>query len=95
MPGTRPAEQNQDEVLFDIGPTAVKDLYRITLREDLPAGEFGFVGGNTRSKSTSNVGIIDVYDFGIDRKEDSAPARLSLHPALFEHARSGVPRMDQ
>ena len=66
-------EQNQDEVLCDIGPTSVKDLYRISPREDLPSGEFGFVEGNTGSKSTSNIEIIDVYDFGIDRKEDKLP----------------------
>jgi hypothetical protein len=62
-----------DEVLCDIGPTSVKDLYRISPREDLPSGEFGFVEGNTGSKSTSNIEIIDVYDFGIDRKEDKLP----------------------
>jgi len=60
-------------VLCDIGPTGVKDLYRISPREDLPSGEFGFVEGNTGSKSTSNIEIIDVYDFGIDRKEDKLP----------------------
>jgi cell division septation protein DedD len=63
-------EQNQDEVLVDIGPTSVKDLYRIFPREDLPSGEFGFVEGNTGSKSASNIEILDVYDFGIDRKEE-------------------------
>ena len=63
-------EQNQDEVPCDIGPTAVKDLYRIFPREDIPSGEFGFVEGNTGSKSTSNIEILDVYDFAIDRKED-------------------------
>jgi hypothetical protein len=63
-------EQNQDEVPCDIGPTAVKDLYRIFPREDVPSGEFGFVEGNTGSKSTSNIEILDVYDFAIDRKED-------------------------
>ena len=51
-------------------PTAVKDLYRIFPREDIPSGEFGFVEGNTGSKSTSNIEILDVYDFAIDRKED-------------------------
>lgn len=66
-------EQNQDEVICDIGPTSVKDLYRITPREDLPSGEFGFVEGNTGSQSTSNIEIIDVYDFGVDRKEDKLP----------------------
>lgn len=76
-------EQNQDEVLCDIGPTSVKDLYRISPREDLPSGEFGFVEGNTGSKSTSNIEIIDVYDFGIDRKEDKLPLPdyLSTLPA--------------
>ncbi|MGO8733836.1 MAG: hypothetical protein ACLQVM_13710 [Terriglobia bacterium] len=63
-------EQNQDEVLIDIGPTSVRDLYRIFPREDLPSGEFGFVEGNTGSKSASNIEILDVYDFGIDRKEE-------------------------
>jgi hypothetical protein len=63
-------EQNQDEVPCDIGPTAVKDLYRIFPREDISSGEFGFVEGNTGSKSTSNIEILDVYDFAIDRKED-------------------------
>jgi len=63
-------EQNQDEVLLDIGPTSVKDLYKLAPREDLPAGEFGFVEGNTGSKSASDIEIIDVYDFGIDRKEE-------------------------
>ncbi|HLK65672.1 MAG TPA: hypothetical protein VKU19_19675 [Bryobacteraceae bacterium] len=63
-------EQNQDEVPCDIGPTPVKDLYRISPREDIPSGEFGFVEGNTGSKSTSNIEILDVYDFALDRKED-------------------------
>ena len=63
-------EQNQDEVPCDIGPTSVKDLYRIFPREDIPSGEFGFVEGNTGSKSTSNIEILDVYDFALDRKED-------------------------
>jgi hypothetical protein len=63
-------EQNQDEVPCDIGPTAVRDLYRIFPREDVPSGEFGFVEGNTGSKSTSNIEILDVYDFALDRKED-------------------------
>lgn len=63
-------EQNQDEVPCDIGPTGVKDLYRIFPREDVSSGEFGFVEGNTGSKSTSNIEILDVYDFAIDRKED-------------------------
>ena len=63
-------EQNQDEVPIDIGPTSVKDLYRIFPREDVPSGEFGFVEGNTGSKSASNIEILDVYDFAIDRKED-------------------------
>jgi hypothetical protein len=63
-------EQNQDEVPVDIGPTSVRDLYRISPREDLPSGEFGFVEGNTGSKSASNIEILDVYDFGVDRKEE-------------------------
>jgi hypothetical protein len=66
-------EQNQDEVPCDIGPTSVKDLYRISPREDLPSGEFGFVEGNTGGQSTSNIAIIDVWDFAIDRKEDKLP----------------------
>jgi hypothetical protein len=63
-------EQNQDEVPVDIGPTSVPDLYKISAREDLTSGEFGFVEGNTGSKSASNIDIIDVYDFGIDHKEE-------------------------
>ena len=55
---------------MDIGPTSVKVLYRIFPREDLPSGEFGFVEGDTGSKSASNIEILDVYDFGIDRKEE-------------------------
>jgi hypothetical protein len=68
-------EQNQDEVTVDIGPTAVRDLYRIFPREDIPSGEFGFVEGNTGSKSASNIEILDVYDFAIDRKEDKLPLK--------------------
>jgi hypothetical protein len=68
-------EQNQDEVACDIGPTSVKDLYRIFPRENLPSGEFGFVEGNTGSKSTSNIEILDVYDFGVDRKEEKLPLK--------------------
>ncbi len=71
-------EQNQDEVPIDIGPTSVKDLYRMFPREDIPSGEFGFVEGNTGSKSASNIEILDVYDFAIDRKED----KLSLQDYL-------------
>jgi hypothetical protein len=63
-------EQNQDEVPVDIGPTSVRDLYRISPREDLPSGEFGFVEGNTGNQSASDIEILDVYDFGIDRKEE-------------------------
>ncbi|HWZ56189.1 MAG TPA: hypothetical protein VNZ63_08975 [Verrucomicrobiae bacterium] len=63
-------EQNQDEVPVDIGPTSVKDLYRIAPREDLTSGEFGFIEGNTGSQSASDIEILDVYDFGIDRKEE-------------------------
>ena len=55
--------------------TAVKDLYRIFPREDVSSGEFGFVEGNTGSKSTSNIEILDVYDFAIDRKEDKMGLR--------------------
>ncbi|HEY3835538.1 MAG TPA: hypothetical protein VGL72_03160 [Bryobacteraceae bacterium] len=76
-------EQNQDEVPIDIGPAgSTKDLYRIFPREDIPAGEFAFVEGNSGSKSTSNIEIIDVYDFGIDRKEERMPLKeyLDTHP---------------
>ena len=76
-------EQNQDEVPIDIGPAGnTKDLYRIFPREDIPAGEFAFVEGNSGSKSTSNIEIIDVYDFGIDRKEERMPLKdyLDSHP---------------
>jgi hypothetical protein len=66
-------EQNQDEVPVDIGPTTVRDLYRISPREDLPSGEFGFVEGNTGNQSASDIEILDVYDFGIDRKEEKVP----------------------
>jgi hypothetical protein len=66
-------EQNQDEVPVDIGPTSVRDLYRISPREDLPSGEFGFVEGNTGNQSASDIEILDVYDFGIDRKEEKVP----------------------
>jgi hypothetical protein len=77
-------EQNQDEVLVDIGPTSVKDLYRIFPREDLPSGEFGFVEGDTGSKSASNIEILDVYDFGIDRKEEKLALKdyLDTLPAV-------------
>ncbi len=77
-------EQNQDEVPIDIGPAgSTKDLYRIFPREELPAGEFAFVEGNSGSKSTSNIEIIDVYDFGIDRKEEKMPLKeyLDSQPA--------------
>ncbi len=76
-------EQNQDEVPIDIGPAgSTKDLYRIFPREDLTSGEFAFVEGNSGSKSTSNIEIIDVYDFGIDRKEEKMPLKdyLDLQP---------------
>ncbi|HZS10328.1 MAG TPA: hypothetical protein VFD58_36200 [Blastocatellia bacterium] len=63
-------EQNQDEVLCDIGPTDVKDLYRITPREDLPSGEYSFVEGNPGAQASTNVDIIDVWDFGVDLKDD-------------------------
>jgi hypothetical protein len=66
-------EQNQDEAPVDIGPTSVRDLYRISPREDLPSGEFGFVEGNTGNQSASDIEILDVYDFGIDRKEEKVP----------------------
>ena len=79
-------EQNQDEVTVDIGPTSVKDLYRIFPREDLPSAEFGFVEGNTGSKSSSNIEILDVYDFAIDRKED----KLSLQDYLATVAGVGI-----
>jgi hypothetical protein len=63
-------EQNQDEILCDIGPTGIDNLHRITPREDLVSGEYGFVEGNTGTKSASNIDIIDVFDFGLDLKED-------------------------
>jgi hypothetical protein len=63
-------EQNQDEIPCDIGPTAVKDLYRLVPREDLPSGEFTFLEGNPGAQSSENVQIIDVWDFGIDLKDD-------------------------
>ena len=77
-------EQNQDEVPCDIGPTNVKDLYRISPREDLPSGEFGFVEGSAGSKSTSDIAIIDVWGFAIDRKKDKLPLAdyLSTLPAV-------------
>jgi hypothetical protein len=63
-------EQNQDEILCDIGPTEHKDLYRIMPREDLPSGEYSFVEGNPGAQAASNVDIIDVWDFGVDLKDD-------------------------
>ena len=81
-------EQNQDEVPCDIGPTAVKDLYRIFPREDIPSGEFGFVEGNTGSKSTSNIEILDVYDFAIDRKEDKLGLQDYLQTAAARQRRA-------
>lgn len=63
-------EQNQDEILCDIGPTNHKDLYRILPREDLPSGEFSFVEGNPGAQASTNVDIIDVWDFGVDLKDD-------------------------
>src|SRR5690242_13428893 len=44
--------------------------------------EFAFVEGNSGSKSASNIEIIDVYDFGIDRKEEKMPLKdyLDLQP---------------
>jgi hypothetical protein len=79
-------EQNQDEVPVDIGPTSVKDLYRIFPREDVPSGEFGFVEGNTGSKSASNIEILDVYDFAIDRPED----KMSLKDYLQTLPSAGI-----
>lgn len=61
-------EQNQDEIPCDIGPTDIRDLYRIVPREDLPPGEYAFVEGSSGSKSASNIDILDVFDFGIDRE---------------------------
>ncbi|HTS29690.1 MAG TPA: hypothetical protein VMH81_27655 [Bryobacteraceae bacterium] len=90
-------EQNQDEVLCDIGPTAVRDLYRISPREDLPSGEFGFVEGNTGSKSTSNIEILDVYDFAVDRKEDKMALKdylETLPPVRGDRAFMEWPRED-
>ncbi|HWQ32789.1 MAG TPA: hypothetical protein VNQ79_08035 [Blastocatellia bacterium] len=63
-------EQNQDEILCDIGPTEHKDLYRIMPREDLPSGEYSFVEGNPGAQAATNVDIIDVWDFGVDLKDD-------------------------
>lgn len=64
-------EQNQDEILCDIGPvTGVEYLTRIIPREDLPTGEFAFVEGNTANQSASNIEIIDVYDFAVARQEE-------------------------
>jgi hypothetical protein len=63
-------EQNQDEILCDIGPTNHKDLYRIVPREDLPSGEYSFVEGNPGAQASTNVDIIDVWDFGVDLKDD-------------------------
>ena len=64
-------EQNQDEILCDIGPTQIDErLHRIVPREDLPVGEFAFVEGNTANQSASNIEIIDVFDFGITRQEE-------------------------
>jgi hypothetical protein len=76
-------EQNQDEVPCDIGPTSVKDLYRIAPREDIPTGEFAFIEGNTSSQSASNIEILDVYDFGVDRKEEKLALKdyLNILPA--------------
>jgi hypothetical protein len=84
-------EQNQDEVPVDIGPAGnTKDLYRIFPREDIPTGEFAFVEGNSGSKSTSNIEIIDVYDFGIDRKEEKMPLKdyLDTQPGTLISDRS-------
>ncbi len=63
-------EQNQDEIACDIGPTDIKDLYRITPREDMPSGEYSFVEGNPGAQASTNVDIIDVWDFGVDLKDD-------------------------
>lgn len=63
-------EQNQDEILCDIGPTNHKDLYRIIPREDLPSGEYSFVEGNPGAQASTNVDIIDVWDFGVDLQGD-------------------------
>jgi hypothetical protein len=63
-------EQNQDEILCDIGPAEAKDLYRIVPREEMTSGEYAFVEGNAGSQSSENVQIIDVWDFGIDLKDD-------------------------
>ena len=63
-------EQNQDEIACDIGPTDIKDLYRLTPREDMPSGEYSFVEGNPGAQASTNVDIIDVWDFGVDLKDD-------------------------
>lgn len=63
-------EQNQDEIVCDIGPTDIRDLYRIIPREETPSGEYAFVEGNPGSQSSENVQIIDVWDFGVDLRDD-------------------------
>jgi hypothetical protein len=64
-------------------------LYRIFPREDVPSGEFGFVEGNTGSQSASNIEILDVYDFAIDRPEDKMSVKdylQTLPPASLGEA---------
>jgi hypothetical protein len=62
-------EQNQDEVPCDIGPTAVKDLYRISPREDIPSGEFGFVEGKLAEGRLLDASLAD------DKSKEVVPAR--------------------
>ena len=84
------AEQNQDEVPCDIGPTGLPDVYRIAPREDLPSGEYGFLEGHQGINTTANITILDVFDFGIDRPDDRKPllAVLELLPAAVLPDRS-------
>ena len=83
-------EQSQDEVLCDIGPTSVKDLYRISPREDLPSGEYGFVEANTGGKATSDIATVDVWDFAVDRKEDKLPLPDYLSSLTAENPPDGA-----
>ena len=84
-------EQNQDEILCDIGPTEHKDLYRIIPREDLPSGEFSFVEGNPGAQASTNVDIIDVWDFGVDLKNDKLGISEYLQRFRFECSEVELP----
>src|SRR5204863_8964651 len=57
-------------IVYDIGPTDPNDLYRIVPREEVTSGEYAFVEGNPGAQSSENVQIIDVWDFGVDSKDD-------------------------